>query len=361
MMLRKPLHQQALACFFAGISGTLAMGRFGKAFLLPWLPYAVTLGLVGLYLIAMWGTAVVLLFKKQTQPNTIKATGFWQDATRYFLGLNLLMAGLQKFVRLQFDVPLRVFDHPFNSLHGDLLVASFFSRSLPFFYIIGILEVFGALMLVFRKTQLLGVILLLPILLNIMLINFFYNVEVAMQVHVTLLTAVAVYLLLLEYTRLANFFFVAPSGLPQFNFKSHIWKNVVRFSIIYIPVVLLIICKRYPRNYPELFGKYEVTNYSWRNVSHVKRPATCDSVLTKVFIDSYALVLEYNDVSKRLAGNYQYDKQKHTIKAFYHISKGIKPDTLVATVSEGAAPGSKILVGHIGKDDFKIDMQKVKY
>jgi hypothetical protein len=361
LKLRRPLYQQALACFFAGISGTLALGRFGKAFLLPWIPYPVTLGLVGLYLAAMWGTAVVLLFKKEPRPNTVIVTGFWQDATRYFLGLNLLMAGLQKFVRLQFDVPLRVFDHPFNSLHGDLLVASFFSRSLTFFYIIGVLEILGALMLVFRKTQLLGVILLLPILLNITLINYFYHVEVAMQVHITLLTVVTVYLLLLEYRRLVNFFFVAPSGLPQFNFKSRIWKNVARFSIVYIPVILLVICKRYPRNYPELFGKYEVNNYSWGSVSHINRSSTCESVLTKVFIDSYALVLEYNDVRRRLAGNYEYDREKHIIKAFYHISKGKKPDTLVATVSEGTAPGLKILTGHIGKDEFKINMQKVKY
>jgi len=182
-----------------------------------------------------------------------------------------------------------------------------------------------------------------------------------MQMHIALLTAVAVYLLLLEYRRLADFFFVAPSGLPQFNFKNRIWKNLVRFSIIYIPAILLVICKRYPRNYPELFGKYEVKNYSWGSVSRLNRSSTCDSVLTKVFIDSYALVLEYNDVRRRLAGNYEYDREKHIIKAFYHISKGTKPDTLVATLSEGTAPDLKILAGHIGKDKFHIDMQKVKY
>lgn len=361
MMLRKPLVQHALACFFAGISGGLVIGRLGKAFLGPWIPYPIVLSIVGLFLIFTWIAAITAIFKKPSPQSMAATTGLWQEVVRYFLALNLLMAGLQKFVRLQFDVPLRVFDHPFNTLHGDLLVASFFSRSLPYFYIIGVLEVIGALMLVFRKTQLLGVILLLPVLLNITLINFFYDVEVAMQVHITLLTLVAIYLLLLEHKRLANFFFIAPTNLPQFNFKNPVRKNIIRFSVIYIPVVLLIICKRYPANYPELFGKYEVKKYSWGNVTHVNRAPTCDSVLTKVFIDSYALVLEYNGVERRLSGKYEYDQRKHTITAFYHISKGAKTDTLVAIVSDGISSGSKILAGHIGNNEFKIDMRQIRY
>jgi hypothetical protein len=360
-MLRKPLVQHALACFFAGISGGLAIGRLGKAFLGPWIPYPVVLSIVGLFLIFTWIAAIISIFKKPSPQSIAATTGLWQDVVRYFLALNLLMAGLQKFVRLQFDVPLLIFDQPYNTLHGDLLVASFFSRSLPFFYIIGALEVLGALMLVFRKTQLLGVIVLLPILLNITLINYFYDVQVAMQVHITLLTIIAINLLLLEYKRLVSFFFIAPSNLPQFNFKNRIWKNILRFSVVYIPIVLLLICKRYPRNYPELFGKYEVEKYSWNNIQHINRSPQCDSVLTKVYIDSYELVLEYNQVKRRLYGDYQYSRRNQTIKALYHLSKGAKADTLLAAITKGANPGEKVLTGRLGNDRFVINMHQVKY
>jgi hypothetical protein len=360
-MLRKPLVQHALACFFAGISGGLAIGRLGKAFLTPWIAYPAVLVLVGLFLIFTWIAGIVAIFKKPS-PQSITATiGLWQDVTRYFLALNLVMAGLQKFVRLQFDVPLLIFDQPFKTLHSELLVASFFSRSHPFFYTIGALQIIGSLMLVFRKTKLLGVIVLLPILLNITLINFFYHIQVAVQVHITLLTILAIYLLLLEYKRLVNFFFIAPSNLPQFNFKNRIWKNILRFSVVLIPVILLLICKSYPRNYPELFGKYEVREYSWNNIQHVNSSPQCDSVLTKVYIDSYELVLEYNQVKRRLFGDYKYDKRKRTIKALYYRSKGAKPDTLLAVITTGAYPGSKVLIGRMGSNKFNIVMQKVKY
>jgi hypothetical protein len=361
MMLRKPLFQQAWACFFAGISGTLAIGRLGKAFLTPWVPYTVILVMIGVYLLFTWIAAIVAFFKKQSPQSITNTTGLWQDVTRYFLALNLVMAGLQKFVRLQFDVPLLIFDQPFKTLHGDLLVASFFSRSLPYFYIIGIIEILGALMLVFRKTQLIGVIVLLPVLLNITLIDFFYDVQVAMQVHITLLTCVAVHLLLLEYNRLVAFFFITQSYLPRFTFKNSAWKNIIRFSVIYIPVILLIICKRYPRNYPEIFGKYQVKKYSWGNSTHVNRSTECNSVLTNVYINSYEMVLEYNQVSRRLVGDYQYNKQKQTIKALYHVSKSAKPDTLLATINTGINLDEKVLTGRMGKNKFVINMQKVKY
>jgi len=361
MMLRKPLFQHALACFFAGISGGLAIGRLGKAFLTPWIPYPVVLSIVGLFLIFTWIAAITAIFKKPSSQSVAATTGLWQDVVRYFLALNLVMAGLQKFVRLQFDVPLLIFDQPFKTLHSELLVASFFSRSLPFFYTIGALQIIGSLMLVFRKTKLLGVIVLLPILLNITLINFFYDIQVAVQVHITLLTILTIYLLLLEYKRLVNFFFIAQSNSPQFNFKNRIWKNVLRFSVVFIPIILLLICKGYPRNYTELFGKYEVKTYSWNNVQHVNRSSQCDSVLTKVYIDSYELVLEFNQVKRRLYGEYQYSRRNQTIKALYHRSKGAKADTLFAAITKGANPGGKVLTGRLGNDKFIINMHQVKY
>lgn len=360
-MLRKPILRHAMACFFASISGALCIGRFGKAFLTTWIPYPVILILVGLFMLAVWVAGITAFWKKHTDDSIATTTAFWQNVTRYFLTMNMVMAGLQKFVRLQFDIPLRIFDHAYKDLHGDLLVASFFARSMPFFYLIGVLEIATALMLIFRRTQLLGAILMLPILLNIQMIDVFYAFNIGMSIHVILLVVICLYLILVEYSRLKYFFFVAQSNLPQFNFKQNTLKNAIRYSVIYIPVILLLICDRYPRNYPEVFGKYNVVKYSWGTSKVIPRTQVynCDSVLTKVFIDSYALVLEYNNVQRRIAFNYKFNSATKTFKAIGLLKHNAQTDTLIATFQ--TVHGSKQLTGRVGQVPFHIIMQKVNY
>jgi hypothetical protein len=83
-----------------------------------------------------------------------------------------------------------------------------------------------------------------------------------------------------------------------------------------------------------------------------------DSVLTKVFIDNYDFVMEFNNYQRRFIGSYQYNKTTRQLKAIWRYPANMH-DTLNVQITEGKTPGSRRLSGHIGSRPIEISMQKV--
>ena len=76
--------------------------------------------------------------------------------------------------RHQLTVPTWVAQRPIGSLDGYTLTWYYFGYSHAYKYILGLLQVFAASLLLFRKTALLAAVLMVPIMANIVLINVFY-------------------------------------------------------------------------------------------------------------------------------------------------------------------------------------------
>jgi ABC-type multidrug transport system fused ATPase/permease subunit len=350
-MTQQSKSQNALACIIAGIISIMVSLRIGKRFI-PQVPFLVLAGLVVITFIA---AVIYLTIRKRKGSFTTETTfAFWQGVIRYFIAMDMVMFALQKVFHMQFVVPLGVLDNPFSSLDGEQLVWAFFGKFYEFTVIIACMQATGAVLLLFRRTSLLGVIVLLPIFLNILLLDWFYNLGIGVNIYITLLSIATIYLLLLEYSRLKEFFFIAKSHLPVIEFKTSFRKNAIRLSAILIPVLLMSFY-HFPKTYPEIIGKYWVKSYT---INNIPQDTTChDSVLTKVFIDNSDFVLEYGNYQKRSIGSYNYKPQTRQIKVIWRYAATLH-DTLYSEIAVGTTPDSKVLRGRMGKQIFKIEIKK---
>jgi hypothetical protein len=99
------------------------------------------------------------------------------DWLRYFCAFMLYMYGVSKLMHLQFNMSSELAQRPITSLNGYQLTWYYYGYSRVYASILGVLQITGATLLLFRKTTLLAAILILPMMANILLINMFILVN----------------------------------------------------------------------------------------------------------------------------------------------------------------------------------------
>jgi hypothetical protein len=347
--------KNALACIVGGITSSIVALRIGKRFVSV-VPYVLLIALAIIYLIGV--IVFIFIWKRKairSQINSESTFAFWQDITRYFLAMDMIMFALQKIFHLQFAIPMARLDDPFSSLSGEDLIWAFYGKFYAFTLIIASLQITSAVLLLFNRTRLFAIILLLPILLNIFLLDWFYDLGLVVNLYITLLTVAAVYLLLTEYQRLKEFLFIKKSNLPVFSFQNKLTKNVVRLSAIVIPLILMA-CYHFPVTNTVLNGKYEVKS-STRNL-FPKVDACPGDTLTKVFFDGNDIVLDFGTYRNRFIGSYTYNNQSGQVKGVWRYPLTVH-DTLIAKISPGEPNNIRVLSGMLGNQKIVIKMQKV--
>lgn len=88
----------------------------------------------------------------------------------------LYMYGISKLLHLQFNVA-ELAPRPVGSLNGYELTWFYFGYSRVYACILGLIQITGATLLLFRKTTLLAALTMLPVMANILLINIFILVN----------------------------------------------------------------------------------------------------------------------------------------------------------------------------------------
>jgi hypothetical protein len=78
----------------------------------------------------------------------------------------------------QFTLPPEIAQRPVGSLSGYQLAWFYYAYSHTYEVILGLVEVAGGTLLLFRRTALLGAALMLPVMANIVMINVFYVIGV---------------------------------------------------------------------------------------------------------------------------------------------------------------------------------------
>jgi hypothetical protein len=99
------------------------------------------------------------------------------DWLRYFCAFMLYMYGTSKLLHLQFNMQSQLSQQAIGSLNGYQLTWFYFGFSRAYAVILGLTQVAGATLLLFRKTTLLGTLLMFPVMANILLINMFILVN----------------------------------------------------------------------------------------------------------------------------------------------------------------------------------------
>jgi len=130
----------------------------------------------------------------------LKSQEFYLGLCRYGLGLTMIPYAVSKLLQLQFVVlPLHAWQLPLEQLSGPILAWAFLGHSGWFQVLLGVLELVPAILLLFRRTTLLGAMLLLPLTLNVLLVNEAFTLWPETRLTAQVLLLLNVGLLVLEW------------------------------------------------------------------------------------------------------------------------------------------------------------------
>lgn len=338
-----------ITCVLAG----LVIGAFTFRQSITWLRTLVSVRLISMIPLLCLVAAVIYAFIWQARKTNRPATlAFWQGLIRYGVAFDLASFGWEKICHLQLVMPQSKLDLPYRSFAPSDLFWYFFSHSYLFGCIIAGIQIAGAMLLLFGRTRLVGVFVLLPVLANILLMDIFYQIGDSVVVHVSIMMAGALYFLFIEFNRLKEFFFAAKDQLPALNLSKYL-KIAIRLSIVYLPLLFIAMHGKPDKN-PRLTGKYEVRHLKM-NQQILYRTSCADSILTVVYFDiRNGCVFEFNTPQNRWNGTYTLTEDHLTISwrtpADKPVFKGI--------ISPADSSGRVTMTGVLGTDSVNLTMQK---
>ncbi|WP_411896020.1 hypothetical protein [Winogradskyella sp. A2] len=191
---------------------------------------------------------------------------------RYYVGFMLINYGFSKVIQLQFPNPgpYRLIE-PYGESSPMGLAWTFLGFSKGYNLFMGIAELLAGLLL-FRRTMIFGAFLTLMTAMNIMAVNYFYDIPVKIvSTHLVIMT---LFLLLPNIKRLTSFFFTDIKTKLKFIKRPHYKRSLkiamnslkgllLGYVFIYGFIDTLDAQKLYGTKAPkpDLYGIYEVTDF----------------------------------------------------------------------------------------------------
>jgi hypothetical protein len=219
----------------------LLLGNGGN---IPWLPPILVFSGVGASLLLSILFPFLWHFLEQKQKiNSTKVYAILYSGIRYCIAFNMASFGWKKFYGLQFIVPGEISNMPMNQQSGEWLTWYYFGYSHAFGIIIAVTQIMGGYLLLFKRTLLIGSILLFSLLFNLTLINIFYHMNAGALLQSILLTIGVLYLVLLDLKKLIDFFFKSKSSLQSVDVNGVFLKNMLRLSAIVLSLLFTIYLK----------------------------------------------------------------------------------------------------------------------
>ena len=117
-----------------------------------------------------------------------KTFGLLYSLVSFVIAINLISFGWKKIFGLQFLVPTEIAKLPMNQQSGEWLTWFYFGYSETFGLIIASIQIFGSILLFYRKTVLVGSLTLFSLMLNLTLINIFYKMNLGALLQSVILT-----------------------------------------------------------------------------------------------------------------------------------------------------------------------------
>jgi hypothetical protein len=336
-------------CFLTGLNAAYGIHEVAR---LPFKSYEGILGIVCLaaFLLAM-GFILIWHFRLKHGLDSESVLGFFQSALCYFIAVDLCMFAWRKIFHLQFYAPDGMLEKSIGSLSGEMFTIAYFAHSYTFGVLLAAMQILGSFLLLFRKARLFGIFILFPIMLNIVLIDIFYDIEVGALIQAIVIGFGLLYLMWIEKAKIIGFFFSGINAFSRTSFGTVWIRQMIRISAIVFPMLACIYLYDYPNRHPEITGKYAVTEL-FVNQRKIDLTQCKDSMITKVYIDNnHDLVFERNSRDRWQVGHFSYDKSKRKMKVVWRFPKTLH-DTLHATFSQKANQ-RMTLSGIMGRDTIK--------
>lgn len=296
-----------------------------------------------------------------------------RSAIRYGLALQLTSFGLAKLVDMQFHTPNYVLDRPLRAVTGYALTWYYFGASRPFDVILGLIQVTGAALLLGRRTTLLGVLVLLPVLVNIFLINIFYDIAPSTTRDSLIFTLGLTFLLALEWPRLRPVLFALTDAGPAALSGRRWAKWGLRGGVLLGAAAVVFALKSQPANDTILRGVWRVDA-----LTRAGRWVPLDSLgsdpqgWTRLYFAGGAgsCVFRFHpdryEPQRELRGRYTYDAARYLLRADLQsggvdLRDGWRPlgDSLTATVTIADARHAR-LHGMFGPDSVDVTLTRLR-
>lgn len=162
---------------------------------------------------------------------------------RYYLAFFIGMYAISKMAGVQFQIYEHVRDIPIGKLSGFNLTWYYYGYSLGLTIIVGLIQYTSAIFLVFRRTQLAGALLLLPVIVNIVFTNIFYEIGYGPGLNSIHFTLICFYIIWLNsdwiVEALQKYYHILPGAFTSK--KSKIVRIVARVLVLGLPLVLIAI------------------------------------------------------------------------------------------------------------------------
>ncbi|WP_342376590.1 hypothetical protein NVS55_35380 [Myxococcus stipitatus] len=297
----------------------------------------------------------------------VKAHDLLRVYVRYILAFAMLTYGFAKVIKTQFPFPnLERLSQPVGDMSPMGLLWTFMGYSPGYNLFTGGAEALGGLLLLFRRTTTLGALVVIGVMVNVVALNFFYDVPV--KLYSTLLVSLAVFLLLPDLRRLADVLIFNRATQPAvlatpFAFSSRVTWALRGVKGVFIGWMLYSNVSQGLSMYqkrgdaapnPPLYGLYEVESFT--RDGQVLPPLLGDPHRWRAFIvNRYGpTVRKMDDSRKRYYGTYEEGSTSFT------FAESRQPDAVKVTLDvEQPAPEHLVLKGPYEGATIEVKLRKV--
>ena len=274
--------------------------------------------------------------EKKGRSRTAAIQAWTQGLVRYWLAFMISLYGFAKILKTQFAQQLTRNDTPVGQLSGFQLTWNYFGHSYTFAVILAVFQIGGSILLLFRRTTLLGAVILLPVMVNIVLINLFYQIDPGAFLNSIFFTLALGFILYLRRQDLIAVFLHKDSTLPPvrpgwFKYLLRLLAIGGSFGILYTLVLRI--------SHSPLEGKWNVDSLV-RNRDTVKGDAwlTNSGDWRSVYMEERGnLVLCPNpyvyEEARSLNGAYKYDTASRRLQLIFDKTTMGYDDTVSITVT----------------------------
>ena len=187
-------------------------------------------------------------------------------ASRFLASFLILFYGFAKLNGSQFTVLDSELDKPLGEVSGFWLTWYYFGYSPVYGNLIALAQILGGVLLMFRRTTLLGSCVLLPVATNIILVDIFYSVDLPALVVALLIEAALITIIVLHREELLDVFWSRQNSLfpSRPSSKSGAYgKFAVRTLMVVIPAVFTYWVANYNNRAPTpIDGAWQVVEMS---------------------------------------------------------------------------------------------------
>jgi hypothetical protein len=311
--------------------------------------------------------SLIWYFLDKKRPN-YKTLNFWNTIyLRYFLALTMLTYGIAKLVPSQFGV---VTNYNLNQQVGDMspmrLLWVFMAYSTKYQAFAGFMECLAGVLLVFRRTTLLGALISIGVMVNVFAMNMCFDVPV--KIFSFMLILIGAYLTAPDFQRLLNFFILQKptEGTPQYqptflDKKGYkIGRIVLKTLLILgfvVPIIMGAVNEEFTQEAPKsaFYGRYAVAKHvknaadvlvndslRWENLLITNQGNKDYMIASNDMGFRSRMAIEKDDSAKTITFNTAADSSKY-------VFNFQQPDT-----------SSLILSGKVGNDSLHVELLKQK-